>query len=65
MFEVDGMFVQEVTHYTAIGEGEPYALTALRLDYDPEYAVKITSELCTYVSEPVICYRIATNGDFE
>lgn len=65
LFEIDGMFIQEVTDYTAIGEGEPYALTAMRLDYDPEYAVKITSELCTSVSEPVICYRIMTDARVE
>ena len=29
LFEIDGFFVQKIEDYTAIGEGEPYALTAL------------------------------------
>ena len=53
LFEVDGMFVQEIKDYTAIGEGEPYALTALHLGYSAEDAVKVSCELCCFVSEPI------------
>ena len=54
LFEVDGFFVQKVEDYTAIGEGEPYALTALYLGQAPIEAVKTTCELCCHVSLPVI-----------
>ena len=57
LFEVDGFFVQEITDYTAIGEGEPYALTALYLGQNPIDAVKTTCELCCHVSLPVL-YKV-------
>lgn len=58
LFEVDGFFVQEVNDYTAIGEGEPYALTALYLGQNPIDAVKTTCELCCHVSLPVVYYVV-------
>ena len=58
VYEVDGMFVQEVKDYTAIGEGEPYALTALHLGHSVVDAVKATCDLCCFVSEPIITYEV-------
>lgn len=54
LFEIDGFFVQKIEDYTAIGEGEPYALTALYLGQTPIEAVKTTCELCCHVSLPVV-----------
>lgn len=58
LFEVDGMFVQEVTDYTAIGEGEAYALSALYLGHSVEEAVQVACDLCCYVSEPIVKFTV-------
>lgn len=54
VYQVDGMFVQEVKDYTAIGEGEPYALTALYLGHSVVAAVRAACNLCCFVSEPIL-----------
>ena len=61
LFEVDGMFVQEIKTHTAIGEGEAYALAALHLGHNVEEAVKTACDLCYYTSEPVFARSIYTN----
>lgn len=58
LFEVDGMFITEVTDYTAIGQGEAYALAALALNHSVEEAVKVAATFCCYVSEPVNVFHI-------
>lgn len=58
LFEVDGLFVREIHDYTAIGEGEPYALTALHLGHNVVAAVRAACELCCFVSEPILTYEI-------
>lgn len=58
VYEVDGMFVQEVEDYTAIGEGEPYALTALYLGHSVVSAVRAACDLCCFVSEPILTYEV-------
>lgn len=58
VYEVDGMFVQEVKDYTAIGEGEPYALTALHLGHNVVSAVRAACDLCCFVSEPILTYEV-------
>ena len=58
LFEVDGMFVQEIKDYTAIGEGESYALAALHLGHPVEDAVQVACDLCCYAAEPVVKYKV-------
>ena len=58
VYEVDGMFVQEVKDHTAIGEGEPYALTALHLGHSVVAAVRAACDLCCFVSEPILTYEV-------
>lgn len=56
VFEVEGMFVQEVFDYVAIGDGEDFALTALYLGHSVEEAVKVAAAFCCNVSLPVVEY---------
>lgn len=67
LFETDGMFVQQVTKYTAIGEGESYALAALYLAHTPEEAVKCACEFCCNTTEPIhsCCMLITINENIE
>ncbi len=58
LYEVDGLFVTEVIDYTAIGQGEAYALSALYLGYDAYTAVDTACELCLNVSKPILTYTI-------
>jgi hypothetical protein len=58
VYEVEGMFVQEITDYTAIGEGEAYALAALYLDHDVVDAVKAACKFSCFVSEPLIVEEV-------
>ena len=60
LFEVDSMFVQEINDYTAIGEGEPYALAALHLGHNVIEAVQTACDLCCFVSEPVVGKSVYT-----
>jgi len=57
-FYVSDMFAKEITNYSAIGAGMDYSLTALHLGYTAEQAVKVACELCCYVSEPIITYKM-------
>ena len=56
LFEVDEFFVQEITRYTAIGEGESYALAAMYLGHSTVEAVDCACEFCSAVSQPIISY---------
>ena len=59
LYEVEGLYVKEVDDYTAIGEGEPYALTALHLGLSPRKAVEVAADLCCYVSTPIQSYVVS------
>lgn len=59
VFEVAGMFVQEVTSYTAIGEGDCYALAALCLKHDVVEAVETAAELSCHVDTPIVKFTVA------
>ena len=58
LYESDGMFVREVTTYTAIGEGEDFALAALHLGHSAEEAVKVACDLCVSVAEPIVKFKM-------
>lgn len=58
LFSIDGFFVQKVEDYTAIGQGESYALAALHLGHSVEEAVKCAADLCCSVAAPIEVYRI-------
>ena len=58
LYEVDEMFVQKIDDYTAIGEGEPYALAALHLGHSVEAAVHTACDLCCFVAPPVSKYTV-------
>ena len=56
LFETDGMFVKEVSDYTAIGEGECFALAAMWCGENTEQAVYCACDLCAAVAPPVTTY---------
>ena len=56
LFEVERMFVHEVTDYIAVGAGEDFANAALFLGHSPKDAVKVACELSCYVAEPIVEY---------
>jgi len=58
LFEIDNMFVYEIKDFSAIGAGEDFANAALYLGHSPEEAVKVACELCCFVSEPIIKYKM-------
>ena len=58
LFEIANMFINEVKDFAAIGAGEDFANAALYLDHSPEDAVKVACELCCYVSEPIVKYKM-------
>ena len=57
LFEIESMFVHEISDFTAIGAGEDFALAALYLGHDPKEAVEVACKLCCVVSEPILEYR--------
>ena len=57
-FEVNGFFVKEISNYTAIGEGERFALAALHLGHTVQEAVQAAIDLCCYTSEPIVYHHI-------
>lgn len=58
LFEIENMFINEIKDFMAIGAGEDYANAALYLGHSPEEAVKVACELCCFVSEPVVKYKM-------
>lgn len=54
VFEASGLFVQEIFEFTALGEGEPFALAALKLGHTVKEAVQVACAFCTNVSEPIV-----------
>jgi len=58
VFQIDGLFVKEITSYSAIGAGMDYALSALYLGMDVEVAVKTACELSIYCELPVKVYEM-------
>jgi ATP-dependent protease HslVU (ClpYQ) peptidase subunit len=59
IFFLEGLSVQPITDFYAIGAGRDYALAALHLGHTPKEAVKVACELCCYVAEPIVEYEIA------
>lgn len=64
LFEVEGMFVQEVTDYVAIGKGEPYALAALYMGHSVKEAVQVACALSCSVSQPIV-FESIENEDIK
>lgn len=58
LFITEGMFVQQIKDYTAIGEGEPYALAALHLGHTTEEAVECACDLCCHVAKPIVTHIV-------
>ncbi|MEG1044799.1 MAG: hypothetical protein RSF81_08530 [Oscillospiraceae bacterium] len=54
LFFIQGMFVNEIKDYCAIGAGEDFANAALYLGHTPREAVKVACELSCYVAEPIV-----------
>ena len=52
-FELNGLFVKEITTYSAIGAGMDYALATLYLGNNVETAVKVACELSVYCELPI------------
>jgi hypothetical protein len=52
------MFINEIKDFAAVGAGEDFANAALYLGHSPEEAVKVACELCCFVSEPIIKYKM-------
>lgn len=63
LFEIEYMFVHEVSDYIAIGAGEDYANAALYLGHEPREAVKVACELSCYVCEPIVEYSMSKNKE--
>lgn len=57
-FFIQGLLVNEVLDYHAIGAGMDYALAALYLGHSPEDAVKVACDLNCYVAEPIVTKTI-------
>jgi len=53
-FEIESMFVYEISDYSAIGAGEDFANAALYLGHTPSEAVKVAAALSCYVAEPTV-----------
>lgn len=58
LFEINNMFVHEISDFAAVGAGEDYANAALYLGHSPREAVKVACELCCFVCEPIIEYTM-------
>ena len=57
LFDVEGMFVNPVNDYVAIGAGMYFATAALYLGQSPQAAVKVACDLNYLVAEPIVsCY---------
>jgi len=52
-FIVEGLFVKEITDFTAIGAGMDYALSALYLGETVERAIEVACELSIYCERPI------------
>ncbi len=61
LFEIEHMFVHEISDYAAIGAGMDFAQAALYLGHDPKAAVKAACELCCFVCEPIVEYSMRKN----
>lgn len=53
LFEIESMFVHEITDYIAIGAGADFANAALYLGHTPKEAVKVACDLSCFVNEPI------------
>ena len=59
LFDINYMFVNEITDYCAIGAGEDFSNAALYLGHTPKEAVKVACDLCCFVSEPIVEYTMS------
>lgn len=57
-FQVEGLLVQEIEEYAAIGAGEDFATAALYLGHTAEEAVKVSCALSCFVSDPIVKYVV-------
>lgn len=58
LFEIECMFVHEITDYIAVGAGADFATAALYLGHSPKEAVEVACNLSCYVCEPIIEYKM-------
>lgn len=58
LFDVEGMFVNPVYDYVAIGAGMYFATAALYLSQSPRDAVKVACDLSCDVAEPIVAYEM-------
>lgn len=58
LYQIYGISAIPVKDFCAIGYGDSYALTALHLGHTPKEAVKVTSDLCCYVADPIVEFEI-------
>jgi ATP-dependent protease HslVU (ClpYQ) peptidase subunit len=58
LFYIEGILVNEINDFAAIGSGFSFALTALFLDKSPKEAVKVTCKLDCFVGEPIIEFEM-------
>ena len=56
---VEHLFVKEIFNYEAIGAGEDFATAALYLGKSAKEAVKVACDLCCYVAEPIIEFKVS------
>lgn len=58
LFYIEDLSAREVKTFAAIGAGRDFGITAMHLNCSPKEAVKVASDLCCYVSEPIIEYVV-------
>lgn len=58
LFQIEDMFVYEVSEWSAVGAGEDFANAVLCLGNSPRDAVKVACELSCFVAEPIIEYSM-------
>lgn len=54
LWVIDGVNVNQVKDFYAIGAGEDFALAAMHLGHTPFEAVKLACEMSCYVTEPIL-----------
>lgn len=55
---LNGLFVNKVKNYDAIGAGMDFANAALYLGHNPKEAVEVACKLSCFVSEPIIEHEV-------
>lgn len=62
LFCIEGLFVQEINSFIAIGIGADYALAALHLGKSPKEACEVACELCCFCCEPIKVMKVKIDG---